>query len=168
MHVNYAETVLPMRDGLTKLRDFPKEFGGSGEPCRNKRRGRRLFSRSRSNGPLTKGRDTAGDIAGFSHRLVRPYLCGITGNPIAVPGPVAGAGLPALALAGGALWLFRKLRSRRQWITVARIGFFVFNRAFIRPLTYREPNRLLDAFGPWWRVGRWWVSVAIVPHTQAK
>jgi len=23
--------VLPMRDGLTKLRDFPKEFGGSGE-----------------------------------------------------------------------------------------------------------------------------------------
>jgi hypothetical protein len=32
----------------------------------------------------------------------------------AVPGPVAGAGLPALAIAGGALWLFRKLRSRRQ------------------------------------------------------
>jgi len=31
VHVNYAETVLPMRDGLTKLRDFPKEFGGSGE-----------------------------------------------------------------------------------------------------------------------------------------
>lgn len=31
VHVNYAETVLPMRDGVTKLRDFPKEFGGSGE-----------------------------------------------------------------------------------------------------------------------------------------
>ncbi|MBL6076577.1 GFA family protein [Belnapia sp. T18] len=31
LHVNYAETVLPMRDGLPKLRDFPKEFGGSGE-----------------------------------------------------------------------------------------------------------------------------------------
>jgi hypothetical protein len=31
VHVNYAETVLPMGDGLTKLRDFPKEFGGSGE-----------------------------------------------------------------------------------------------------------------------------------------
>lgn len=31
VHVNYAETVLPMRDGLPKLRDFPKEFGGSGE-----------------------------------------------------------------------------------------------------------------------------------------
>ena len=31
VHVNYAETVLPMRDGLTKLKDFPKEFGGSGE-----------------------------------------------------------------------------------------------------------------------------------------
>lgn len=31
VHVNYAETVLPMRDGLPKLRDFPAEFGGSGE-----------------------------------------------------------------------------------------------------------------------------------------
>jgi len=31
VHVNYSETVLPMRDGLTKLRDFPKELGGSGE-----------------------------------------------------------------------------------------------------------------------------------------
>ena len=27
----YAETVLPMRDGLPKLKDFPAEFGGSGE-----------------------------------------------------------------------------------------------------------------------------------------
>jgi hypothetical protein len=31
VHVNYAETVLPMRDGVPKLKDFPKEFGGSGE-----------------------------------------------------------------------------------------------------------------------------------------
>jgi hypothetical protein len=31
VHVNYAESVLPMRDGLPKLKDFPKEFGGSGE-----------------------------------------------------------------------------------------------------------------------------------------
>jgi hypothetical protein len=31
VHVNYAETVLSMRDGLPKLKDFPKEFGGSGE-----------------------------------------------------------------------------------------------------------------------------------------
>jgi hypothetical protein len=31
VHVNYAETVLPMRDGLPKFRDFPAEFGGSGE-----------------------------------------------------------------------------------------------------------------------------------------
>lgn len=30
-HVNYAETVLPMRDGLPKYRDFPREFGGTGE-----------------------------------------------------------------------------------------------------------------------------------------
>jgi hypothetical protein len=31
VHINYAETALPMRDGLPKLRDFPAEFGGSGE-----------------------------------------------------------------------------------------------------------------------------------------
>ena len=31
LHVNYAETVLPMRDGLPKLKDFPAEFGGSGD-----------------------------------------------------------------------------------------------------------------------------------------
>jgi hypothetical protein len=31
VHVNYAETVLPMRDGLPKFRDFPAPFGGSGE-----------------------------------------------------------------------------------------------------------------------------------------
>jgi hypothetical protein len=31
IHVNYAETVLPMRDGRPKLKDFPVEFGGSGE-----------------------------------------------------------------------------------------------------------------------------------------
>jgi len=31
LHVNYQETVLPMKDGLPKLRDFPKELGGSGE-----------------------------------------------------------------------------------------------------------------------------------------
>ncbi|HNR75643.1 MAG TPA: GFA family protein [Parvularculaceae bacterium] len=31
VHVNYQETVLPMRDGLPKFKDFPAEFGGSGE-----------------------------------------------------------------------------------------------------------------------------------------
>ena len=31
VHVNYAETVLRIKDGLPKLKDFPKEFGGSGE-----------------------------------------------------------------------------------------------------------------------------------------
>ena len=30
VHVNYQETMLPMRDGLPKLRDFPAEMGGSG------------------------------------------------------------------------------------------------------------------------------------------
>lgn len=31
VHVNYAETVLPMKDGLPKMKDFPVELGGSGE-----------------------------------------------------------------------------------------------------------------------------------------
>jgi hypothetical protein len=30
-HVNYAETVFAMEDGLPKFKDFPVEFGGSGE-----------------------------------------------------------------------------------------------------------------------------------------
>lgn len=31
VHLNYEETVLPMKDGLPKLRDFSAEVGGSGE-----------------------------------------------------------------------------------------------------------------------------------------
>jgi len=30
VHVNYAETVLRIHDGSPKLKDFPKELGGSG------------------------------------------------------------------------------------------------------------------------------------------
>ena len=41
--------------------------------------------------------------------LTEGALAGGTG----VPGPVAGAGLPALAIAGGVLWLFSKFRGRR-------------------------------------------------------
>jgi hypothetical protein len=31
VHVNYGETVLRMKDGLPKMKDFPAELGGSGE-----------------------------------------------------------------------------------------------------------------------------------------
>ena len=31
VHLNYEETVLPMKDGLLKLKDFPADIGGSGE-----------------------------------------------------------------------------------------------------------------------------------------
>ncbi len=34
VHVNYQEHVLPVRDGLPKQRDLPKEMGGSGEVVR--------------------------------------------------------------------------------------------------------------------------------------
>jgi len=31
VHLNYAEAVFPMKDGLPKLKDFPAHAGGSGE-----------------------------------------------------------------------------------------------------------------------------------------
>lgn len=31
VHVNYGETVLRIKDGLPKMKDFPAEMGGSGE-----------------------------------------------------------------------------------------------------------------------------------------
>jgi hypothetical protein len=30
LHVNYVETVLRIKDGLPKMKDMPKEMGGSG------------------------------------------------------------------------------------------------------------------------------------------
>ena len=31
VHVHYGEKVMSVRDGLPKFKDFPKEFGGSGD-----------------------------------------------------------------------------------------------------------------------------------------
>ena len=31
VHVHYQETVLPIKDGLPKMKDVPKEMGGSGD-----------------------------------------------------------------------------------------------------------------------------------------
>jgi hypothetical protein len=31
LHVHYGEKVMTVRDGLPKFKDFPKDFGGSGE-----------------------------------------------------------------------------------------------------------------------------------------
>jgi hypothetical protein len=31
LHLNYQEHVLPVRDGLPKMRDMPAEVGGSGQ-----------------------------------------------------------------------------------------------------------------------------------------
>ena len=30
-HVNYESTIMPIKDGLPKFKDFPEDFGGSGE-----------------------------------------------------------------------------------------------------------------------------------------
>jgi hypothetical protein len=43
--------------------------------------------------------------------LVEPAFAG--GTPSGVPGPIAGVGLPALILIGGAYWLGRKFFSRK-------------------------------------------------------
>jgi hypothetical protein len=52
LHVNYQETVLPMRDGLPKQKDLPKEMGGSGEL---------IFDSDRS--AARSGRDPMGAIS---------------------------------------------------------------------------------------------------------
>ena len=31
LHVHYGEKVMTVRDGLPKFKDFPKDFGGSGD-----------------------------------------------------------------------------------------------------------------------------------------
>jgi hypothetical protein len=31
LHVHYGEKVMQVKDGLPKFKDFPKDFGGSGE-----------------------------------------------------------------------------------------------------------------------------------------
>jgi hypothetical protein len=31
LHVHYGEKVMAVKDGLPKFKDFPKDFGGSGE-----------------------------------------------------------------------------------------------------------------------------------------
>jgi putative effector of murein hydrolase LrgA (UPF0299 family) len=45
-------------------------------------------------------------------------LCSLTGSALAaaapVPGPIAGIGLPALVLIGGAYWVGRKLLARKK------------------------------------------------------
>ena len=38
MHVNYAETVLPMKDGLPKLKDFPPNWAARARSCPSKAR----------------------------------------------------------------------------------------------------------------------------------
>ena len=79
VHVNYAETVLPMKDGLPKLKDFPAEFGGSGE------------SRSRSSdGAIAKNRQRRSaspiGLAAFfattwrTSRCARPIARGASGH----------------------------------------------------------------------------------------
>jgi hypothetical protein len=47
-------------------------------------------------------------VLGFIVASIEPALAGSV-----VPGPIIGAGLPALAVLGGGYWLIRKLRGPR-------------------------------------------------------
>jgi hypothetical protein len=51
-------------------------------------------------------------LLGAITALIEPALAG-GASPAAVPGPIIGAGLPALAILGGGYWLVKKLRQRR-------------------------------------------------------
>ena len=48
-------------------------------------------------------------VLGILIALIEPAFA----QPAPVPGPIIGAGLPALAILGGGYWLVRKLRERR-------------------------------------------------------
>ena len=52
-------------------------------------------------------------IAGFASvaAFVEPALAG---GAVAAPGPIAGIGLPALVLIGGAYWIGKKVFGRKQ------------------------------------------------------
>jgi hypothetical protein len=52
-------------------------------------------------------------IAAFLSALA-PSLAGFVTPPVGAPGPIAGVGLPALAILGGATWLARRMRTRKQ------------------------------------------------------
>ena len=66
--------------------------------------------------PSFSKKNSVAVLVGFAVALVGLTDVALAGTAAiaAVPGPIAGAGLPALAVAGGALWLFRKLRNGRQ------------------------------------------------------
>jgi lipopolysaccharide export LptBFGC system permease protein LptF len=49
-------------------------------------------------------------VFGLVIALIEPALAG--SYAAAVPAPIIGAGLPALAIFGGGYWLIRKLRDR--------------------------------------------------------
>ena len=59
---------------------------------------------------LFSGTFTVVVAVGMALSLVEPAFAG---NNHAVPAPLLGAGLPALAILAGGFWLVRKIRERR-------------------------------------------------------
>src|SRR5262249_12327993 len=63
LHVNYGEKVMNVRDGLPKFKDFPKDFGGSGETLAERSRlekGPGPFFTRRAGGGRPQARSRAG------------------------------------------------------------------------------------------------------------
>jgi hypothetical protein len=50
-------------------------------------------------------------VLGVTIAIIEPAFAQY--NPVAVPAPLIGAGLPALAVLGGGYWLVKKLRGPR-------------------------------------------------------
>ena len=78
VHVNYAETVLPMKDGLPKFKDFPAEFGGSGERIKPMRKRGSIFRvkmRDARNEAMSSGLVSTADINLPSPRSVERPIC---------------------------------------------------------------------------------------------
>ena len=96
VHVNYESTVLPMKDGLPKLKDFPAELGGSGEALAEYRRDAPRMGRGTALQPGADARDARrrGSIPAASIREARrlrriqepPTLPWITGRTSACNG----------------------------------------------------------------------------------
>ena len=54
-------------------------------------------------------------IAGFASVAFAVFVePALAGGAVAAPGPVAGIGLPALVLIGGAYWIGKKVFGRKQ------------------------------------------------------
>ena len=81
VHVNYAETVLPMKDGLPKLKDFPAELGGSGIAVPEKNVSSPPPSHGEGGPEGRRGKAAVEIAASFRSEISQDLLCGLPPPP---------------------------------------------------------------------------------------